>query len=175
MISKSRVVGWVDGVVERHPHVILWLFAVIVVFTFMVAPVFADGLNATAPIKNITPGLNGTVFNPQSIVWSPETGYYTRWWFNDTLPFFDVYGLFYSLFLPMAGQIGWGWMFFVMWGTITTGFYLYTQESTMPFVIGILFGALVSYSMGMEQIFVMIVVMGFLGAGIITKAVLGHR
>jgi len=149
----------------------------VAILLLTVAPVLAVPYNPIANLTNATAGGiagNETVFLPQSFHWNPETGYYTRWWFNTSRTFFDPYGFFYGTLLPIATTFTWGWMFFIMWGAIVTGFYLETQETTMPFVIAVLGGAVMSYLMGSDQIIIMIFVVVFLGAGILTKTLLGR-
>jgi hypothetical protein len=166
----ERFEAWLEQKVEDHPSILIGAAIAIILSGLILSPVAA-----VDPISNLTPGGNLTNYTAVGFQWSPETGYYTRWWFNTSVDFFDVYGLFYSMWLPVATQISWGWLFFLIWGTMTTGFYLWAQESTLPFVIAVLGGSALSYAMGADQIFLMVLVVVFLGAGILTKAVLGRR
>jgi hypothetical protein len=161
--------GWLEQKIEDHPGILIGAAIAFLIFGVLMAPAGAD------PIGNLTPGGNLTNYTAVGFQWSPETGYYTRWWFNTSSDFFDVYGLFYSIWLPVATQMSWGWMFFTIWGTLVTGFYLWSQESTLPFVIAILGGSALSYAMGADQIILMIIVCALLAAGILTKAALGRR
>ena len=124
-----------------------------------------------SPLDNITPG-NHTEYT-LDFVWNPEHGLYTRWWFDLDADFINPYGFFYSLFLPLLGFFG-TWTYFIMWATFCAGFYIYTQDSTMPFVVGLITGAILSVLMGEDALVIMMLVIGFLGAGILTKAVLGR-
>lgn len=112
-------------------------------------------------------------YPPPSIDWSPETGYYTGLWFDRHHDFIDVDGLFGSLMMPITLLIG-SWAFMVVWGTICMGLYLYTQDTTLPFVVGILFGAVLSTVLGSDAITVMYITMAFAGAGVLAKVVLGR-
>ena len=155
---------------QRHPWQ-WWIgLAFLIFFLIMMKPTYGG------PIENMTPiAGNLTNFSARSFEWGPETGLYTRWWFNTSKDLFDPFGFFYSLFLPIADMTGWGWMFFIMWGGIVTAYYLYSEESTLPFVIGILSGGVLSYAMGAEQIFAMTIVMVFLGGGVLAKLLLGRQ
>lgn len=128
------------------------------------------------PVENLTkagvPG-NLTNFTAHSIQWSIETGFYTRWWANFSRPFPDPFGFFYSLYLPVALKLSWGWMAFTMWGAMVTVFYLQTMDTTMPFVIAILAGGVLSYVMNTEQVIILVLAVCFLGAGPLIKFLLG--
>lgn len=153
------------------------LKALILVATllFTVAWVPATALD---PVENISAAgvaANSTAFNATNFQWNPETGLYTRWWFNTSRVFFDPFGFFYGTFLPLAGLMGgWGWLGFTIWGAISTAFYLETQNSTMPFVIMVISGSVLSYIMGTEQILLLILVVAFTGGGILAKVILGR-
>ena len=149
----------------------------VAILILTVAPALAIPYSPIDNLTNATKGGiagNDTVFLPQSFNWNPETGYFTRYWFNTSRTFLDPYGLFYGTLLPIATTFSWGWMFFIMWGAVVTGFYLETQNSTMPFVIAVLGGSVMSYLMGAEQIIIMVFVVVFLGGGILTKTLLGR-
>ena len=149
-----------------------FVILILAILLLMVAPVAAD-----SPITNITSegiGGNNTVFNATSFSWNPETGYYTRWWFNTSRVMFDPFAFFYADLLPIANLMTWGWMFFIMWGAVVTGFYIETQETTMPFVIAVLGGAVFSYAVGVDQLIIMVFVVVFMGGGILAKAILGR-
>lgn len=105
--------------------------------------------------------------------WSPETGYYTGYWFDTDKDFINVNGLFYSLMLPLT-QIFGAWTFFIIWASFCMAFYLYTQDTTMPFVIGIISGAMMSFLMGEDAIPIMLLTMAFAGGGVLAKVLLGR-
>jgi len=105
--------------------------------------------------------------------WSPETGYYTGYWFDTDKDFIDVNGLFYSLMLPLTQTFG-AWTFFIIWASFCMAFYLYTQDTTMPFVIGIIAGAMMSFLMGEDAVPIMLLTMAFAGGGILAKILLGR-
>jgi hypothetical protein len=109
----------------------------------------------------------------ESFSWDPETGYYTGYWFSRDNEFIDVHGLFYSLMLPLTAVFG-GWAFFIMWASFCMAFYLYTQDSTMPFVVGVLGGAMMAFLMGEDAAVVMLLTMAFAGGGILAKVLLGR-
>jgi len=157
---------------RRETAMRTWI-PVIVVFTAILLLTVAPA-RALDPVANLTPGGNETAFSPASFQWNPETGFYTRWWLNTTKTFFDPFGFFYGTFLPLAGLLSWGWLGFTLWGAIVTAYFIETQDSTMPFVIGILAGGMFSYIMGADQIILMIFVMIFLGGGTLAKAILGR-
>jgi PKD repeat protein len=115
-----------------------------------------------------TPTLNGSAFK-----WDPETGYYTGYWFNREGSFIDVHGLFFSLLLPLT-QIFGSWVFLIIWGTLCMGFYLYTQDTTMPFIVGVLGGSMMAFLMGEDALVVMLLTMAFAGGGILAKVLLGR-
>lgn len=109
------------------------------------------------------------------INYAPDAGYYTGRWFGageDT--FVSVQGLFGSILEPFVELLG-SWTFVIIWGTLIMGIYLHTRESTLPFVVGILSGSLLAYLMGESGITIMYLTLGFAGAGILAKALLGKR
>ena len=108
-----------------------------------------------------------------SFQWSLDTGYYTSMWFNRENDFINVEGLFSSILLPFTALIG-SWFFMIVWGTIVMGMYLHTQDTTLPFVIGILLGAVISISAGAEGATVMYLTMAFAGGGVLAKLLLGR-
>ena len=105
--------------------------------------------------------------------WDPETGYYTGYWFSRDNDFIDVHGLFYSLMLPLTGVFG-GWVYLMMWGTFCMALYLWTQDTTLPFVVGVLTGSMVAFLMGEDVAIVMLLTMAFAGGGILAKVLLGR-
>lgn len=105
--------------------------------------------------------------------WDPETGYYTGYWFSRDNDFIDVHGLFYSLMLPLTGVFG-GWVYLMMWGSFCMALYLWTQDTTLPFVVGVLTGSMVAFLMGEDVAIVMLLTMAFAGGGILTKVLLGR-
>ena len=105
--------------------------------------------------------------------WDPETGYYTSYWFNREGSFIDVHGLFFALMLPLT-QIFGSWVFLIIWGTLCMGLYLYTQDTTMPFIVGILGGSMMAFLMGEDALVVMLLTMAFAGGGILAKVLLGR-
>ena len=128
-----------------------------------------------------SPGTTPTPITPipttptaTNISWSPETGYYTSQWFNRGADFINVEGLFASLLLPFTALIG-QWFFMIVWGTIVMGIYLHTQDTTLPFVIGILLGAVMSLSAGADSTVIMYITMAFAGGGVLAKLLLGRR
>ncbi len=109
------------------------------------------------------------------INYAPDAGYYTGRWFGsgeDT--FVSVQGLFGSILAPFEELLG-SWTFVIIWGTLIMGIYLHTRESTLPFVVGILSGSILAYLMGESGIMIMYLTLGFAGAGILAKALLGKR
>jgi len=114
-----------------------------------------------------------TAAGGETFDWDPETGYYTGYWFSRDNEFIDVHGLFYSLMLPLTAVFG-GWTFFIMWASFCMAFYLYTQDSTMPFVVGVLGGAMMAFLMGEDAAVVMLLTMAFAGGGVLAKVLLGR-
>ena len=108
-----------------------------------------------------------------SFQWSLDTGYYTSMWFNRENDFINVEGLFSSILLPFTALIG-SWFFMIIWGTIVMGIYLHSQDTTLPFVIGILLGAVISLSAGADGVTVMYLTMAFAGGGVLAKVLLGR-
>lgn len=108
-----------------------------------------------------------------TIQWSPETGYYTSYWFNRDADFINVEGLFSAILLPFTALIG-QWFFMIVWGTLVMGIYLHSQDTTLPFVIGILLGAVISLSAGADGVTVMYLTMAFAGGGVLAKVLLGR-
>ncbi|NLZ31394.1 MAG: PKD domain-containing protein [Methanomicrobiales archaeon] len=133
-----------------------------------------------AYITVLSPGTTPTPATPipttpisTNTSWSPETGYYTSQWFNRGADFINVEGLFASLLLPFTALIG-QWFFMIVWGTIVMGIYLHSQDTTLPFVIGILLGAVISLSAGADGVTVMYLTMAFAGGGVLAKVLLGR-
>ncbi len=116
----------------------------------------------------VHPTLNGSAFK-----WSPETGYYTGYWFNRDAGFINVEGLFSAILLPFTALIG-QWFFMIVWGTLVMGMYLHSQDTTLPFVVGILLGAVISLSAGADGVTVMYLTMAFAGGGVLAKVLLGR-
>jgi len=65
-------------------------------------------------------------------------------------------------------------VFLIIWGAIAMAFYIYTQDSTMPFVVGVLSGAILQVLMSADAKIVMVLTMVFLGGGILAKVLLGR-
>jgi len=105
--------------------------------------------------------------------WLPETGVYTGDWFNRDSDFINVEGLFSSILRPFTNLIG-EWFFMIVWGTLVMGIYLHSQDTTLPFVIGILLGAVISLSVGADGVTVMYLTMAFAGGGVLAKVLLGR-
>ena len=105
--------------------------------------------------------------------WLPETGVYTGDWFNRHNDFINVEGLFSSILRPFTDLIG-EWFFMIVWGTLVMGIYLHSQDTTLPFVIGILLGAVISLSAGADGVTVMYLTMAFAGGGVLAKVLLGR-
>jgi len=114
-----------------------------------------------------------TAAGGETFDWDPETGYYTGYWFSRDNDFIDVHGLFYSLMLPLTAIFG-SWLWVVMWGSFCMALYLYTQDSTLPFVIGVLTGSMMAFLMGEDGVVVLLLTMAFCGGGILTKVLLGR-
>ncbi len=120
------------------------------------------------------------VVNPRPFIkgkhfkWTPETGFYTGLWFDREDDFINVEGLFGSIAEPFTAIIG-SWFFVVIWGTLVMGLYLHTQDTTLPFVIGILLGSVISVSAGADGITVMYLTMAFAGGGVLAKLLLGRQ
>lgn len=131
---------------------------------------FSQNLHVfTGTIADPTPPpTHGSAFK-----WDPETGYYTSYWFNREGSFIDVHGLFFALMLPLT-QIFGSWVFLIIWGTLCMGLYLYTQDTTMPFIVGILGGSMMAFLMGEDALVVMLLTMAFAGGGILAKVLLGR-
>ena len=108
-----------------------------------------------------------------TLQWSPDTGYYTGYWFNRDADFINVEGLFSAILLPFTALIG-QWFFMILWGTLVMGMYLHSQDTTLPFVIGILLGAVISMSAGADGVTVMYLTMAFAGGGVLAKVLLGR-
>ncbi len=75
--------------------------------------------------------------------------------------------------LPLT-QIFGSWVFLIIWGTLCMGFYLYTQDTTMPFIVGVLGGSMMAFLMGEDALVVMLLTMAFAGGGILAKVLLGR-
>lgn len=123
---------------------------------------------------------NNTITVPwQDADWSfsyhPETGYYTSYWLDLSADFIDVHGLIHSLLMPLTQVLG-AYTYLIFWCTFVTGLYLYTQESTMPFVAGVLAGSIMSIVLAdnPEIIMIMMITMAFAGGGVLAKALLGR-
>ncbi len=110
-----------------------------------------------------------------SFAWDPETGYYTSYWLDLSADFIDIHGLIHSLLLPLTQVMG-AYTYLIFWCTFITGLYLYTQETTMPFVAGVLTGALLAAAFvdNPEIVMIMTITMAFAGGGILAKALLGR-
>ncbi len=117
--------------------------------------------------------LSSLVCGAVAFGWSPETGVYTGDWFNRNSDFINVEGLFSSILRPFTNLIG-EWFFMIVWGTIVMGMYLHSQDTTLPFVIGILLGAVISLSAGADGVTVMYLTMAFAGGGVLAKVLLGR-
>lgn len=85
----------------------------------------------------------------------------------------ETYGLFFAIMLPLT-QIFGSWVFLIIWGLLCMGLYLYTQDTTMPFIIGILGGSMMAFLMGEDGLVVMLLLLAFAGGGILAKVLLGR-
>lgn len=148
----------------------LLLLALLLVGTVLPVPA------AATPTPTATP-TPGDYIPPSpgssTLSWDPAHGYYTRWWFDPSSDFINPYGFFYSLLLPLTATLG-SYVFLIIWGAIAMAFYIYTQDSTMPFVVGVLSGAILQALMSADAKIVMVLTMVFLGGGILTKVLLGR-
>ena len=148
----------------------LLLLALLLVGTVLPVPA------AATPTPTATP-TPGDYIPPSpgssTLSWDPAHGYYTRWWFQPENDFINPYGLFHSLLLPLTATLG-SYVFLIIWGAIAMAFYIYTQDSTMPFVVGVLSGAILQVLMSADAKIVMVLTMVFLGGGILAKVLLGR-
>lgn len=132
-----------------------------------------DGRYHSIPFTLVVSSLPPLVDFPVAPQWDPETGFYTGYWFSRDNDFIDIHGLFHSLLLPLTMIFG-SWTFLIIWGTFCMGLYLYTQDTTLPFVVGVLTGSMMAFLMGEDAIVVMLLTMAFCGGGILAKVLLGR-
>lgn len=152
---------------KRFPLALLALL--ILVGTVLPAAATPTPPATPTPGDYIPPNSSGS----STISWDPAHGYYTRWWFDPSSDFINPYGFFHSLLLPLTAVLG-SYVFLILWGAIAMAFYIYTQDSTMPFVVGVLSGAILQVLMSADAKIVMVLTMVFLGGGILTKVLLGR-
>ena len=109
-----------------------------------------------------------------SISYNPETGTYTQYWFDPTAPP-SLWAMIFSFLLPYTNIFGPS-VYFVLWAAPIVALWLYTQDITMPWVVGTLTGTLLANAMATmpEGLYMMILVIGFAGGGILAKALLGR-
>ena len=107
------------------------------------------------------------------INYNPETGVYTKYWFDPTGPP-NPYYMIYSFLLPFTVLLGPS-VYFLFWAAPVVAIYIYTQDITMPWVVGVLTGVLLSGALqGLpEGLLMMILTMGFAGGGILAKVMWG--
>jgi hypothetical protein len=126
------------------------------------------------PIPTLLPNGNMTNYTALSFQWSLEGGKYSQYWFNTSQDTPSAFGLFYSAFLPMSEQISWGWLLFVIWGVVLTCFYLAAPGHPMALIVGVFFGAALSYGMEGYQVWLMGLTLLFLVAGPISNLARGR-
>ena len=108
-----------------------------------------------------------------TVDYDPRTGEYTHYWFDPTAPPNPV-NMVYSFLLPIYAVLG-PMMYFIMWGGFVTATWLYTQDITMPLVIGTLSGAIMTEAMDLpESQIMMVLVMCFALGGLLVKVVFGR-
>lgn len=121
----------------------------------------------------VTPAAAGGPYYPDPFAWDPEGGYYTGHWFTADEDLLDVGGLFGSILDPLVALLG-SWVFVIIWSTFVMAFYLRTQDTTLPFVVGILSGGMMAYLLGEEGLIILMITMAFAGGGILAKTILGR-
>jgi len=123
------------------------------------------GLLLVAPVLSM---------DDMTVNYDPKTGVYTHYWFDPTGPPNPI-NMIYSFFLPILNVIG-PWMYFILWAAFAMAAWLYTQDITMPTVIGTITGAVMSSLMSMpEAQMMMILTMVFASGGLIAKVLLARQ
>ena len=109
-----------------------------------------------------------------TINYNPETGTYTKYWFDTSGPP-NPYNMIYGFMLPFTLLLGPS-VYFLFWAAPIVGIYIYTQDITMPLVVGVLTGALLSNALAglPEGLLIMILTMAFAAGGILAKVMFGR-
>lgn len=82
----------------------------------------------TFPTINITP-------------WDPETGYFTRYWFNYETGEFQPYGFLQSIMMPFTDLMGY-WIFVALWGVYLFGVWNRERSIELTMVMMLIGGPL---------------------------------
>ena len=108
-----------------------------------------------------------------TVNYNPETGVFTKYWFDPTASP-NPYYMIYSFLLPFTNLLGPS-VYFLFWAAPIVGIYIYTQDITMPWVVGVLTGALLSNALAglPEGLMMMILTMAFAAGGILAKVMFG--
>ena len=106
------------------------------------------------------------------IPYDVAVGTFTHFWADFSLPP-NPFAMVYSFFQPFVLLLGPS-VYFVIWGGIVAGAWLYTQDITTPLVIGTLSGAILAAAITTPENQIMMgLVIAFAIGGVIAKIVLG--
>ena len=100
------------------------------------------------------------------------SGTFTHYWADFSNPP-NAVAMVYSFFLPYVNLLGPS-VYFVIWGGIVAGAYFYTQDVTMPLIVGTLVGAIMASLMTTPEAQIMMgLVISFAIGGVLVKVILG--
>ena len=108
--------------------------------------------------------------------WDPELGIWTKDWFDTSASIPDPFSLWSGITAPIVAILG--SLFYVwIWLVLVAGSWLYTGETTTPYVIGLISGSALAGTaqlVGQDGGIMMMIVMGFAGAGVLAKVIAGR-
>jgi PKD repeat protein len=108
--------------------------------------------------------------------WDPELGIWTKDWWDSSASIPDPASLWGGITAPLTALIG-SLLYVWIWLVLVAGAWLYTGETTTPYVIGLLSGSALAGTaqlVGQDGGIMMMIVMGFAGAGVLAKVIAGR-
>lgn len=106
----------------------------LIVLSLLVQPVAADNVLTIVP----------PTFNPPQInitPWDPETGYFTRYWFDYETGAFQPYAFLQSIMMPFTDIMGY-WIFIILWGVYLFGIWNRERSIELTMVMMLIGGPL---------------------------------
>lgn len=109
-------------------------FLILVAISLLVHPAAADNSFNLTPPTFTSPNINITP-------WDPETGYYTRYWFNYETGEWQPYAFLQSIMMPFTDLMGY-WIFVILWAVYLFGVWNRERSTELTIVIMFITGPL---------------------------------
>lgn len=166
--------GWTQFSTDQHP---LYQFNTSGIYDIRLTASNDEGSSSrtySSFIQITTPPPENTTL-PWQFRYDPMTGIYTRIWFDPGAALPDVDLIWTATLLPIISLLG--SLFFVwIWLLIVAGSWLYTQDTTSAYVVGLISGTAMSTTaslIGADGAVLMVIVVGFAGAGVLARVIVG--